>query len=90
MPTVPVMWSVWGICFFALIAFRVYVYKTSREEEDQVVLHDSSARLIEEQKAIAARLESAKPVGLAILGLFGVATLFVFGYYVLDMIHQLQ
>lgn len=90
MPSVPLMWSVWGVAFLALIVFRVYVYRMSRNEEDQIFLHDSSARLVEEQRAIATKLASAKPVGLAILGIFGAVTLFVLGFYVLDMIHQLQ
>lgn len=90
MGSVPLMWSVWGASFLAFIVFRLYLYRLSRNEEDQIVLHDSSARLVEEQKAITTKLESAKPVGLAILGLFGAVTLFVLGFYVLDMIHQLQ
>ncbi len=84
------MWSVWGASFLAFIVFRLYLYRLSRDEEDQIVLHDSSARLVEEQKAITTKLESAKPVGVAILGVFGAVTLFVLGFYVLDMIHQLQ
>jgi len=90
MPSVLLMWVVWGMSFFVFVAFRVYVYRMSRNEDDQLVLQESSAHLQQEQEAIAARLESTKPVGKAILGLFGVMTLYVFGYYVLDMVRQFQ
>lgn len=90
MPSVPLMWSVWVACFLVFIAFRVYVYRASRNEDDQLVLHESSAHLRQEQEAITARLQSSKPVGMAILGVFGAMTLFVLGYYVLDIIRQFQ
>lgn len=90
MSSVLLMWGVWCACFLVFIAFRVYVYRMSRNEDDQLALQASSARLVEEQKAISARLESAKPVGKAILGLFGAMSLFVFGYYVLDVIRQFR
>lgn len=83
------IWGVWGVCFLVFIVFRLYVYRMSRNEEAQVVLHDSSARLVEEQSAIAAKLQSAKPVGRAILAILGLATVAVVVYYVIDMIHQL-
>ena len=90
MPAIPLIWGVWGVSFLVFVGFRVYVYRASRNEEDQLVLNGSSSHLLEEQKAIAARLESAKPVGKAILGLFGLVTLFVIGYYIVDVIHQFQ
>lgn len=90
MPSVPVMWVVWGASFLILVAFKVYVHRIRRNEEDQLVLQVSSARLLEEQKTIAARLESAKPAGTVVLGLFGVMTLFVLGYYVIDMVRQFR
>ncbi|MFZ0396190.1 MAG: hypothetical protein WCF17_01535 [Terracidiphilus sp.] len=90
MTAVPLIWVVWSASFLVFIGFRVYVSRLSRNEDDQIVLQDSSSNILAEQKAIAARLQSARPVGLAILGLFGAVTLFVLGYYVLDMIRQFQ
>lgn len=90
MSSIPVMWSVWGALFLVFIAFRVYVYNIRRNEDDQIVLHDSSAHVRQEQEAIMARLEGTKPVGLAILGLLGAMTLYVVGYYVMDVIRQFR
>jgi len=90
MLSVSLMWGVWGASFLVFIAFRVYLYRMSRNEEDQLVLQESSARLVAEQRAIATRLENAKPVGTAILAVFGCMTIFVFGYYIVDMIHQFR
>jgi len=90
MSSIPTMWVAWAASFLSFVAFRVYIARMSRNEDDQLVLHDSSARLLEEQQAITSRLESVRPVGLAILGLFGAMTLYVLGYYVLDMVRQFQ
>lgn len=90
MLSVPLIWIVWGASFLVFVAFKVYVHRIGRNEEDQLVLQASSAHLLEEQKAISARLESARPVGKAILGLFGAMTLFVLGYYVVDMVRQFR
>lgn len=90
MSSIPVMWSVWGALFLVFVAFRVYVYNIRRNEDDQLVLHDSSAHLRQEQETITARLQSTKPVGTAILGLLGAMTLFVLGYYVMDVVRQFR
>lgn len=90
MPIVPWMWIVWVALLIVFIAFRVYVYRMSRNEDDQLALQDSSAHLRQEQEAIAARLEGARPVGRAILAVFGAMTIYVAGYYVLDMVRQFR
>ena len=90
MGPIPLIWVGWGVSLLVFIAFRVYVHRISRNEDDQLVLQASSARLVEEQQAIAARLQSVKPAGLAILALFGVMTLGVLGYYALDIVRQFQ
>ena len=62
----------------------------SRNEGDQIILQDSSNHLREEQAAIMARLQGAKPVGYTILGLLGSMTIYIGGYYLLDMVRQFK
>ena len=90
MPFVPWMWVVWAVLLLVFIAFKVYVSRLSRNEDDQLVLQDSSNHVRAEQEVILARLQKTKPVGNAISALFGVMTLYVAGYYVMDMVRQFK
>jgi hypothetical protein len=90
MSSVPVMWVVWGVLLLVFIAFKVYVSRISQNEDDQLVLHDSSDHVRKEQEAIMAQLEKTKPVGRTLLGLLGVMTIYVAGYYVVDIVHQFK
>ena len=78
-------------CFSSVfIAFKVYVARMSRNEDDQLVLQDSSDHLRTEQEAIMAQLQKTRPVGFALLGLLGLTTVYVAGYYVMDMVRQFK
>jgi hypothetical protein len=90
MPLLPVMWVVWGLFLLVFIAFKVYVSRISRNEDDQLVLQESSAHLRTEQEAILARVEKAKPIGNTLLGLLSVMTICVAGYYVMDIVRQFK
>ena len=90
MPFVPWMWVVWGVLLISFIVFRIYVSRMSRNEDDQIILQDSFDHLREEQAAIMARLQGAKPVGYTILGLLGSMTIYIAGYYLLDMVRQFK
>jgi len=90
MPFVPCMWVVWAVLLLVFIAFKVYVSRLSRNEDDQLVLQDSSNHVRAEQEVIYAQLQKTKPVGNAIFALFGVMTIVVAGYYVMDMVRQFK
>ena len=90
MPVVPWMWGVWGALFLVFVGFKVYVSRLSRNEDDQLVLHASSDHLRAEQEAMVARLQKTKPVGTSILVLLAVMTLYVVGYYVMDVLRQFK
>lgn len=90
MPFHPWMFGVWGFLLIVFIAFKIYVARMSRNEDDQIVLQDSFDHVREEQAAIMTRLSKAKPVGNAILALLAAMTLYVVGYYALDMINQFK
>lgn len=90
MPSVLLLWVAWCALLLAFIAFKIYVSRISRNEDDQLVLQASSDHLRVEQEAIAAQVQKTKPVGRALLGLLGVMTICVAGYYVMDVIHQFR
>ena len=90
MTIVPVMWVVWG--FFVLVTAAIYLYRSSlsRDEEDQIFLDDSFDHVKTAQAAIIAKVNKVQPVLHVALGLVGVASLFVVGYYVIDVINQFK
>lgn len=90
MTFVPVMWSVWGFLVLVMAALLLYRSRLTRDEEDQIFLDDSFSHEKTAQAAIMARLEKVQPVikGSEIVVI--VATLFVAGYYILDVINQFR
>jgi hypothetical protein len=89
MTFVPIMFSVWGALILFFVAVKVYAGRVGRDEEDQIMLSDSSSQMKAEQDAIAARVNRLVPVQRTALILMGAMTLFVAGYYVLDIMRQL-
>jgi len=90
MPFVPAMWSVWGLTILILALMFLYRSRLSRDEEDQLFLHDSSDNVRTEQQAIAAKVTKVQPLIRISEALAAVATLFVIGYYIKDILHQFQ
>lgn len=90
MPFVPWMWMVWGVLVLFFVVFRLYVSRMSRNEDDQIVLQEPFEHVRAEQAAIAARLHRVEPVGRVLVGLVGAMTLYIVGFYVLNMIHQFR
>jgi hypothetical protein len=84
------MWVVWG--FFVVLTAAIYLYRSNltRDEEDQIFLDDSFNHEKANQAAIIAKLNKVQPVLRAALGLLGVASLFVIGYYIFDVINQFK
>ena len=88
MTFVPVMWIVWGV--LALITASLLIYRSSltRDEEDQIFLDDSFNQERTAQAAIVAKVNKVQPIVRASEVLVGLATLFVIGYYVMDIVRQ--
>jgi hypothetical protein len=84
------MWSVWGVLVVILAALYVYRSRLERDEEDQIFLDDSFSHEQAEQAAILAKVNKIQPVLRISSIAAGVATLFVIGYYVLDIINQFK
>ncbi len=88
MTIVPIMWATWGV--IVLITAALYLYRSSltRDEEDQIFLDDSFSHEQAAQAAIMAKVNKIQPLLRGAMWLVGLATLFVVGYYVLDVIKQ--
>jgi hypothetical protein len=85
---VPVMWVFWGASFVFMVGVSILAARLTRYEGVQIILADSSSHVKSEQDAIAARVSKIRPLRLTSLGLAGVMTAFVVGYYLLDLAHR--
>jgi len=90
MPFVPVMWAIWGALVLLFFFLKIYVSRLSRDEDDQIILQESFAHVKQEQAAILAKVRKFQPIEHAVLWILGAMSLFVAGYYVLDVIRQFQ
>jgi len=82
------MFSVWGAFLVLFIALKLYAARLARDEDDQIMLNDSSSNMKTEQAEIVARVGKVEPLQRIALGLVGAMTIFIIGYYILDIIHQ--
>jgi hypothetical protein len=82
------MFSVWGALLLLFIALKLYAARLARDEDDQIMLNDSSSNMRTEQAEIVARVGKIEPLQRIALGLVGAMTIFIIGYYILDIIHQ--
>jgi len=82
------MFSVWGALLILFIALKLYAARLARDEDDQIMLNDSSSNMKTEQAEIVARVGKVEPLQRIALALVGVMTVFIIGYYILDIIHQ--
>ena len=87
---VPVMWMVWGVCALLFVGIKLYGGSLSKNEENQLILDDAFSQLKSEQAAIQANMHKLAPFKIVSLWLFVAATVFVAGYYVLDIINQFK
>jgi hypothetical protein len=90
MTMVPVMWSVWFVLVLVLAILYLYRSTLSKNEEDQLFLADSFSHEQSAQAAIVAKINKVQPLVRGASILAGVATLFVIGYYVIDVVNQFK
>jgi len=84
------MWSVWGALVLLLAVLKVYNLRLTRDEDDHRILDDSFNHVNAEQAVLMAKNHRLEPVLRVATGLVAAATLFVVGYYVLDIINQFK
>ena len=90
MPFVPVMWSVWGFTILVMAMMFLYRSRLTRDEEDQIFLDDSFSHERSAQQAIIAKVAKVQPLIRVSEIVAAVATLFVIGYYVNDVLNQFR
>ncbi len=90
MTFVPVMWVVWGVLVTFTAALYVYRSSLTKDEEDQIFLDDSFDHERNAQAAIVAKVGKVEPILHVALWLAAAATVFVIGYYVLDIVNQFK
>jgi hypothetical protein len=83
------MLAVWGVTILFMTIMLLYRSRLSRDEEDQLFLDDSFNEQKSAQAAIAARVEKVQPMVKGSELIAGAATLFVIGYFLIDMYKQL-
>ena len=90
MTIVPVMWGVWGLIVAFTAALYIYRGQLTKDEEDQIFLDDSFSHEQAAQAAIVAKVNKIQPLMRVALVLVSVATLFVIGYYIVDVMKQFK
>lgn len=90
MTFVPAMWAIWAGIVLVSAILKLYAARVGRDEDDELVLLESSEHLRAEQSAIVARLKKIEPVQRAFLWILTAASLFVAIYYIHDMVNQFR
>ncbi len=88
MELVLVMWALWGVSLVFMAGVSIFAARLGRNEEAQIFLAESSNQEKLEQDAIAAKVSKIRPLKVTSLGILGVMTLLVVGYYVVDVFKQ--
>ena len=89
MTFLPIMLSVWGLTVITMAAMLLYRSRLSRDEEDQLFLDDSFNQQKSDQAAIAARVQKVQPMVKGSELVAACTTLFVVGYFLIDMYKNL-
>ena len=90
MTIVPVMWGIWGLLLLLTAAVYLYQSRLTRDEEDQIFLSDGFEHEKANQSAIAAKVNKIQPILKICKVLVAVATVFVVGYYIVDVFNQFK
>jgi hypothetical protein len=90
MSFVPIMWSVWGFTVLIMAIMFLYRSRLTKDEEDQIFLDDSFNEHKTAQQAIIAKVNKVQPLIRVTEIVAAVATLFVIGYYINDVINQFK
>jgi hypothetical protein len=84
------MWSVWGLTVLIMAVMFLYRSRLSRDEDDQLFLHESLSHERTAQQALVAKVNKVQPLVRGSEIMAAVATLFVIGYYINDVINQFK
>ncbi len=92
MQIVPVMCAVWSALVVIMVgAFACFIARVfTKDEEDQIFLDDSFNHIKSAQTAIVDKVNKIQPIIRAAMWVVGAATLFVVGYYIVDVFNQFK
>jgi hypothetical protein len=84
------MWAVWGVLVLIMLGLKIYSGRLTRDEDDQLVLDSAFDHVKAEQAAIIEKVHKIQPLRTVSLWLAVAATVFVVGYYLLDILSQFK
>jgi hypothetical protein len=84
------MWGVWGLLLLLTIGVHLYQSRLTRDEEDQIFLSDGFEHEKAAQSQIALKVSKIQPILKVCKVLVTVATVFVIGYYIVDVYNQFK
>jgi hypothetical protein len=84
------MWIVWSVLVVITAILHLYSSTLSRGEDDQIYLDDAFAKEKAEQEEIAAKVAKVEPPLRIFRWLTSIATVFVIGYYIVDIVSQFK
>jgi hypothetical protein len=87
---VPIMWAVWGVIILIMLALKIYNGRLTRDEDDQLVLDSAFDHVKAQQAALMEKVHKIEPLRKASLWLAVAATVFVIGYYLMDILSQFK
>ena len=87
---VPAMWVIWGVLAVLVAALYVYRSRLTRDEDDQIILDDSFNNVKSEQAAIVEKVNKVQPFLRVTIWLLAAMTVFIIGYYILDILSQFK
>ncbi len=87
---VAIMWAIWGALVVVMLTLKVYAGRLSANEENQLVLDSAFDNLKAEQAAIADNMHRIEPMRKTSMWLVVAATVFVVGYYAVDVVNQFK
>jgi hypothetical protein len=84
------MWAVWGVLILIMLALKIYNGRLTRYEDDQLVLDSAFDHVKAQQAAIMEKVHKIEPLRRISLWLAIAATVFVVGYYAMDVLNQFK
>ncbi len=90
MHLLPMIWVVWCALLLLFTVVSLIAGRLARDEDDELILHESLDHVRQEQAAIVARLHRVEPLKRMLMWLLLAVTLVVIGYYALDIYRHLQ
>jgi hypothetical protein len=90
MTFVVTMWSVWGALVVLFFVVHLYQSRLARDEDDEIFLGEGFENERAAQAEIAAKVNKVEPALKGLKWLVALATLFVVGYYIWDIVNQFK